>query len=163
MARLKIISFLMLLATITHQAFAEEKTYREWTYKSADAYSIALTKNKTNAEFGMMCRDRCVFYINSGVKCTANKNYLVMMVTNKLSTSMDMKCILQDGVYFQVLDKFMTIFNESRSASSVGFVSALDNGSISVSMFGLDGASNAIDEAYKKAVSVKKSKVSDKN
>lgn len=163
MARLKIISILTLFLAITRQSYAEEKTYREWTYKSADAYTIALTKNKTNAEFGMMCRDRCVFYINSGVQCTANKKYLVMMVTNKLSTSMDMKCVLQDGIYFQVLDKFMTIFNESRSASSVGFVSALDNGSISVSMFGLDGASNAINDAYNKAVSFKQRQTSAKN
>jgi hypothetical protein len=81
-----------------------------------------------------------------------------MMVTNKVSTAMDMKCISQGGAYFQVLDKFTTIFNESINSSSVGFVSALDNGSISVSMFGLNGASSAINEAYKQAVRIKKIK-----
>lgn len=163
MARLKITSILICLLAISQQSFAEEKTYREWSYMSTDTYAIALTKNRNNAEFGMMCRDQCIFYINSGIQCIANKKYLVMMVTNTLSTSMDMKCILQDGLYFQILDRFTIIFNESKSASSVSFVSALDNGSISVSMFGLDGASNAINAAYHKATKIKKSKITTTN
>jgi hypothetical protein len=157
-----LIKIFTLALVFTAHALAEERTYSEWTYKSTNEFSLAVTKNKTNAEFGMMCQDKCIFYINSGVQCTANKKYLVMMVTNKVSTSMDMKCISQAGGYFQVLDKFMTIFNESMNSSSVGFVSALDNGSISVSMFGLDGASSAINDAYKEAVRIKKRKSSAK-
>lgn len=141
------ISLLIINILITpNKAVAEEMIFDEWIYVSTEKFSKASTKNEAGSEFGIICADKCFYYINSGITCLNNKKYLVMMSTEHIAKALNMNCVLRSENYFQILDEFNDVKLATDKSQNISFISSLENGTISASFFGLKGAKEAINK-----------------
>ncbi len=139
----------LLLSSIV---FADEIKFHEWTHETTKKFSKAMTKNEAGSEFGIICADKCFYYINSGTVCTSNNQYLVMMSTEYFATTLKMNCVLRENNYFQILDNFDVVKKTIAKGNNISFVTSLDNGIISASFFGLKGAYSASNKTISDAI-----------
>lgn len=137
----------LLVTSYSNETSAVEIKSSDWVYSQETSFSKAFTKNETNSEFGVVCADKCMFYINSGSPCLNSKTYLVMLTTENQSISLKMTCVIQNENYFQILDPFEVVLKSLKTGNNIGLTTALDNGVISASFFSLNGAFKAVTKA----------------
>lgn len=131
----------------------------DWSVDVSNEYSEAYIYNGTNSLFGMICYDKCLFYISpSKISCIENAKYQVFMNAENEAISIDTECLKLQGRFVRIFQDFDTVNIAIRDSTFIGFAFAMKNGEFNVSRFSLNGAQNAIKQALENAIKLKNNK-----
>jgi len=111
-----------------------------WSFINTDKFNVAYVRNDSNSEFGLLCQDKCLFYLNTKINCIPKKEYLVMVVTNISSITIMSTCEEKENSKYLIFNSYQKILDLVEPSKSISFVASLDAGSVSVSLFNTDGA-----------------------
>ncbi|TFI57692.1 hypothetical protein E2493_13670 [Sphingomonas parva] len=121
--------------------------YEDWTVGHADPYVFAYTENASHSEFGLICRDGCIFYLDVQLACEDGHAYPAMMNSRNGSDTFDLQCILVDGSPLLTAGPTDTLVGAIKSGGEIGFAVPLESGRFNVARFSLAGGVEALGRA----------------
>lgn len=155
---MKLIKSLLLICIllVSLSAQAEKLLSQNWVVDLNGQANEAHTANDSKSTFGVFCSgEKCLFYLQQGLKCDPGTKYSVLMNSQAVSTALSMECTLIGGNLFQILDPFEAVLRATQAGEMIGFAVALQSGAFAVNRFSLVGAKPAIERALLEAAKSK--------
>lgn len=155
---MKLIKSLLLICIllVSLSAQAEKLLSQNWVVDLNGQTNEAHTANESKSTFGVFCSgEKCLFYLQQGLKCDPGTKYSVLMNSQAVSTALSMECTLIGGNLFQILDPFEAVLRATQAGEMIGFAVALQSGAFAVNRFSLAGAKPAIERALLEAAKSK--------
>lgn len=130
---------------------AEKLTLGDWVVQPTPN-SIEASTSTEETSFGLYCQaDQCMFYLHDTLLCQQGARSPILMSGIGNAASLNIQCTQINGVLFQILEPFNTVFDELKKGGLVSFAVPLQNGSFGVSRFSLNGATEAVRRALQEA------------
>jgi len=131
----------------------------DWTIDLTSEYSEAYIYNETKSLFGIICYEKCIFYINpSNISCDENSKYNMLMNAENEARALEAECVKLQNKYIRIFQDFNVVNNAVKESSFIGFAFALQNGQFNVSRFSLNGAQSAIKQTLENAIKLNNKK-----
>ena len=150
--------FIFLVLIFTSSAvFAAPKTVQDWLVDLTVEYSESYTYNETQSLFGMICYDKCIYYLSPvSITCQEGSEYSILMNAESDSRAIDTRCIKMQDKFIRVLLDFDTVHKATLNSTYIGFAFSVKGGAFNVSRFSLKGAKSAITQALTNSLNTKK-------
>jgi hypothetical protein len=138
----------VLTFALSCQSFADSQKFHSWEFVNNDNLTSARTHDQTGVLFGIGCTkdQNCMLYLETN-ECNIGKPYAVMVSASHGHTVVTSECVeseLSESNYVLEIINAEKMFNFMYQAAD--FVAAIphNDGSISLSNFGLRGSAEAM-------------------
>lgn len=148
----------LIAITCLSTANAKKQFSGDWITSFEGGIGEAYTYNSSNSIFGVMCGEKCVFYVDFQKDCTDGEGYSSLVSSEAGATTLDMKCIHLGKRRILSINDFDSIQSLSIKSKSIGFAIALPDSKFHVSRFSLVGSKEAQLRVYKSATDNQKFK-----
>jgi hypothetical protein len=139
-------------------SFAQSMKHSDWNSSVKNGYVEAYTFNESNSAFGVLCMEKCVYYVDMKIKCTDGDKYSALMATTTGASSVKLNCLVLKDRFVNIIEPFDDVTEHIKDSENIGFAIALKSGKFNVSRFSLNGSIPAISRVVTEAVKQKDQK-----
>jgi hypothetical protein len=132
---------LMVLAVLAAPAAAETQTqvYGQWHTDISNGLFDAFTVNNAKSRFGLLCSEKCVYYLMLNKPCKEGARYSAMVNTAVDARVVTLTCYRDDRIY---IFRFEADLGPILAGGDLGVALAFD-GQFNVATFSLTGVIDA--------------------
>ena len=134
-----------------HDAASAGERFGDWTADLHEGVSEARTANASGATFGLLCGDECIFYLDLGTACEANRAYSGTVASVHESFPIALTCRRVGDVFVFTTAATGDYEDLIGNCPEVGFAIDGTAGGPTLARFSLAGAREAIAAAIEAA------------
>jgi hypothetical protein len=147
-------AFALISLLINSQALAQNKQFSgDWITDTGGSYNEAWVTNDSKSSFGLICSDKCLWYVDFQKTCEDGDKYNALMADGDSAGGVGLTCLKMGKRFILILDDFDMVQKATLRSENIGFAIALQGGKFHVSRFSLKGAKVAQERVANAAVS----------
>ena len=127
---------------------AAQAQFGDWVASKSNNILEAYTAIESGSQFGILCMEKCVWYLDAQTKCVEHHEYPVLINAEAGADYLSMRCftLQYEGRtrYVYIFEEFDKIKNAASLGAQIGFAMPLEGSKFTVSRFSLSGYQGAL-------------------
>jgi hypothetical protein len=141
MRKLILIIFSLSIFAISNSASAQKRQFvGDWITDIDGEINEAYVANDSKSIFGLICIDKCLWYVDFQRACEDGDKYTALMAHANSAGAIELTCLKYEKRHILILNDFTKVQNATLESDNLGFAIALQSGRFHVSRFSMKGA-----------------------